>query len=86
MDAKRQKITKVASPTARRDAATKGYVSNSEGTITSLAKREGNVSMTGDLNMAIHNIIHVQFPTLASDAAQTYDVDSSIRDYYPIVP
>ena len=57
-DIDNKRLTEVADPTSKNDAATKEYVDDNISTLdlTPYLKRDGSIAMTGDLNMNNHKI------------------------------
>ena len=69
-------------PTNPTDAATKKYVDDNKSSAPDLSpylKKDGSVSMTGDLNVAGQKIINLKTPTLDSDATTKDYVDNLIH-------
>ena len=68
IDSKR--LTEVADPIDKNDAATKVYVDDNIQTLdlTSYLKKDGSIAMTGDLNMNSHKITDLEDATNDNDA------------------
>lgn len=58
-----QRIINLGTPTASTDAATKDYVD------TTTVKKDGSVSMTGNLSLGNNKVVGLATPTAATDAA-----------------
>ena len=74
-----QKIINLKLPTGDSDAATKKYVDDSLPDTSSFLKKDGTVSMTGDLNVAGNKIAGLATPTSDSDAVNKSYTDSVVH-------
>ena len=82
MNMNNKKITHLQTPTNDTDAATKKYVDNKSTNPQDLSpylKKNGSVSMTGNLNMSGHKIINLEDPSPDSDAANKKYVDDHLH-------
>ena len=61
------------------DAATKKYVDNSIPDISSYLKKDGTISMTGNLNVGGHKITNLKTPTSDSDATTKEYIDNLVH-------
>ena len=61
------------------DAATKRYVDNSIPDIGSYLKKDGTISMTGNLNVGGHKITNLKTPTSDSDATTKEYIDNLVH-------
>ena len=81
IDSKR--LTEVADPIDKNDAATKEYVDNNLSAIdlSSYLKRDGKRSMTGDLNMNNHKISDLEDATNDNDAVPLKQLKEMTTDH-----
>ena len=76
------KILNLQAPTANNDAATKKYVddktSHPQNDPSSFLKKDGSITMTGNLNMGGNKLINLQTPSADTDATNRKYVDDLV--------
>ena len=82
MNMNNKKITNLQAPTNVTDAATKKYVddkSTNPQDLSPFIKKDGSVSMTGNLNLSGHKIVNLEDPASDSDAANKKYIDDHLH-------
>ena len=82
MNMNNKKITNLQTPTNNTDAATKKYVddkSTNPADLSPFIKKDGSISMTGNLNLSGHKIVNLEDPASDSDAANKKYVDDHLH-------
>ena len=74
-----QAITMTQEGSANNHLVTKKYVDDKIASGSGFLKKDGSISMTGDLNMGNHKILSLNEPTLNSDAATKKYVDDKTK-------
>jgi hypothetical protein len=73
------KIINLAEPTARKDAATAGYVANFTSHLNNVKLTKAGDTMTGNLDMDQNKITNVSSPTDETDVVNKQYVDSLVE-------
>ena len=82
MNMNNKKITNLQTPTNNTDAATKKYVddkSTNPPDLSSFIKKDGSISMTGNLNLNGNKIFNLEDPASDSDAANKKYIDDHLH-------